>query len=192
MYFCMMENSIKFHVGDKVALLNDNLEGIISQINNEEIIIETSDGFDISCTADEIVKTGNLHSLLNKTDDMAFLMEKSIEKKKKNFQKKSGTKNRIPPMEVDLHIQQLVNSTKGLSNYDMLNIQLEMAEHKLEFAIKNKIQRIVFIHGIGEGVLKTELEYLFKKYPVDFYEGDVLKYGQGATEVYIFQNEKNN
>ena len=169
MYFCMMENSIKFHVGDKVALLNDNLEGIISQINNEEIIIETSDGFDISCTADEIVKTGNLHSLLNRTDDTAFLMEKSIEKKKKNLQKKSGTKNRIPPMEVDLHIHQLVDSTRGMDNYDILTIQMEHAKHKLNFAIKNRIPRVVFIHGVGEGVLKSELEFMFKNYHVDFY-----------------------
>ncbi len=191
MYFCRMEKSTKFQIGDKVALLNDNLEGIISQINEQEIIIVTTDGFDYTCTTDEIVKTGNLHSLLNRTDDTEFLMEKSIEKRKNNVQKKSSRKNRIPPMEVDLHIHQLTNSTKGLSNYDMLNMQLETATHKLDFAMKNRIQRIVFIHGIGEGVLKTELEYLFKKYPVDFYEGDVLKYGQGATEVYFYQNEKN-
>jgi len=187
-----METDKKFHVGDKVALLNDNLEGIISEINNEEIVIVTTDGFDFSCSADEIVKTGNLHSLLNKVDDREFLMEKSIEKKRNIIQRKSSRKNRIPPMEVDLHIHQLINSVKGLSNYDMLNIQLETAKHKIEFAFKNKIQRIVFIHGIGEGVLKAELEYLLKKYPVDFYEADILKYGQGATEVYIFQNEKNN
>ena len=123
-------------------------------------------------------------------DDSEFLMEKSIEKKKNHIPRKSSKKNRVPPMEVDLHIHQLINSAKGLSNYDMLNIQLETAKHKLEFAFKNKIQRIVFIHGIGEGVLKAELEYLLKKYPVDFYEADILRYGQGATEVYIFQNEK--
>jgi hypothetical protein len=186
-----MKNTTKFQVGDKVALLNDNLEGIISNIHKDEIVMVTSDGFDISCTSDEIVKTGNLVSLLNRTDDTEFLLEKSIEKRKNTIQQKSSRKNRIPPMEVDLHIQQLITTSKGLSNYDMLNIQMETAKHKLEFAIKNKIQRIVFIHGVGEGVLKTELEYLFKKYPVDFYEGDVLKYGQGATEVYIFQNENN-
>ena len=48
---------------------------------------------------------------------------------------------------------------------------------------------IVFIHGVGEGVLKEELGYLFRKYDnVKFYDADYQKYGLGATEVYIFQN----
>jgi len=183
-----MNTNKVFQIGDKVAMINDNLNGIISQINGQDIIITTTDGFDFSCTIDEVVKTGNLNSLIDRMDDSEFLKEKAIEKRKNNFQFKSNRKNRIPPMEVDLHINQLVNTSKGLSNFDMLNLQVQTAKHKLEFAIKNKIQRIVFIHGVGEGVLKIELEYLFNKYPVDFYEGDVLKYGQGATEVYIRQN----
>jgi dsDNA-specific endonuclease/ATPase MutS2 len=49
---------------------------------------------------------------------------------------------------------------------------------------------VIFIHGIGEGVLKRELQYLLKKYPVDFYDASYQKYGLGATEVYIYQNPK--
>lgn len=70
----------------------------------------------------------------------------------------------------------------------MLNIQLETAKRKLEFAIKKRISKIVFIHGVGEGVLKSELVRLFKNYPVKFYDASYKKYGLGATEVYIFQN----
>lgn len=190
MYFCSMDKKTSFQIGDKVAMINDTIKGIISQIDQQEIVITTSDGFDFSCTMNEVVKTGNLNNLLNRIDDSEFLKQKQTEKRKSFVTQKSSRKNKIPPMEVDLHIHQLVNNVKGLSNFDMLNMQLETAKHKLEFAFKNKIQRIVFIHGIGEGVLKAELEYLFKKYPVDFYEADVLKYGQGATEVYVFQNEK--
>ena len=94
-------------------------------------------------------------------------------------------------MEVDLHINQLIDSTRGMDNFDILTIQLDTAKHKLEFAIRNRIRRVVFIHGVGEGVLKTELEYLFNKYHVDFYDAPYQKYGLGATEVYIFQNKNN-
>ena len=52
-------------------------------------------------------------------------------------------------MEVDLHINQLVKSTRGMQNHEMLNLQLETAKRRLEFAIQNRIQRIVFIHGVG-------------------------------------------
>ena len=92
-------------------------------------------------------------------------------------------------MEVDLHIHQLTNSNRGMSNHDILNIQMETAKRQLEFAIRKRIQKVVFIHGVGEGVLKEELKYLFGRYDnVKYYDADYQKYGLGATEVYIFQN----
>ena len=70
-------------------------------------------------------------------------------------------------MEVDLHIHQLVKSTKGMQNHDILNLQLDTAKNRLEFALSKRIQRIVFIHGVGSGVLKLELEYLLKRYDLN-------------------------
>ena len=73
----------------------------------------------------------------------------------------------------------------------MLTIQLDAAKRQLDFAISKRIQKVVFIHGVGEGVLRTELEFLFNRYDnVKFYDADYQKYGRGATEVYIFQNAK--
>jgi dsDNA-specific endonuclease/ATPase MutS2 len=72
----------------------------------------------------------------------------------------------------------------------MLNIQLDTAKNQLEFAIKKRIQKIVFIHGVGEGVLRTELETMLGRYDnLKFYDADYRQYGVGATEVYIFQNK---
>ena len=49
----------------------------------------------------------------------------------------------------------------------------------------------MFIHGVGEGVLRTELEFLLGRYPnVAFYDAEYAKYGVGATEVYIYQKAK--
>ena len=88
-----------------------------------------------------------------------------------------------------MHINQLVPSTRGMSNYDMLNIQIETAKRQLDFAMQKRIQKIVFIHGVGEGVLKEELYSLFRRYEnVNYYDADYQKYGLGATEVYIYQN----
>ena len=76
-----------------------------------------------------------------------------------------------------------------MSNHDMLTLQLDTAKRQLDFAIRKRIQKVVFIHGVGEGVLKLELEYLFSRYDnVKFYDADYQKYGLGATEVYIYQN----
>ena len=66
---------------------------------------------------------------------------------------------------------------------------MDGAKHKLEFAIRKKIQRIVFIHGIGEGVLRAELEFLIGRYEdLKCYDADYQKYGRGALEVYIPQS----
>ena len=82
-------------------------------------------------------------------------------------------------MEVDLHIHHLVKSERGMSSHDKKMLQLDTAKHKLEFAMKKNIPKIVFIHGVGEGTLKIELEYLFGRYDnVKFYEADYKKYGQ--------------
>jgi len=70
----------------------------------------------------------------------------------------------------------------------MLNLQLETAKRQLHFAKNKRIQRIVFIHGVGEGVLKEELYYLLRREEnIDFYDADYQKYGVGATEVYLYQ-----
>ena len=92
-------------------------------------------------------------------------------------------------MEVDLHIDQLVPSTRGMTNYDMLNIQLETAKRQLDFAIRKKIRRVVFIHGVGAGVLKEELGFMLRRYSdIQYYDADYQKYGLGATEAYIPQS----
>jgi dsDNA-specific endonuclease/ATPase MutS2 len=70
----------------------------------------------------------------------------------------------------------------------MLNLQIDTAKRKLEYAIQKRISKVVFIHGVGEGVLKSELQFLLQKYPVKYYDASYQKYGLGATEVYIFQN----
>jgi hypothetical protein len=50
---------------------------------------------------------------------------------------------------------------------------------------------MVFIHGVGAGVLKSELEFMFNRYEgLKFYEADYQKYGQGAMEVYLFQKKQ--
>ena len=94
-------------------------------------------------------------------------------------------------LEVDLHIEKLVPNKRGLSNYDILNIQMETAKRQLNFAMQNRMPKVVFIHGVGEGVLKAELDFLLGRYDnVTFQDANFQKYGLGATEVYFKQNTK--
>lgn len=90
-------------------------------------------------------------------------------------------------IEVDLHIHELIDSTAGLSSSDMLNLQIDEFRKVMDANLKNKGQKIVFIHGKGEGVLRQalmkELNYRYKGHQVQ--DASFREYGFGATQVTI-------
>ena len=177
-------------IGDKVSVLDDNISGIVKAVNGNNITITTTDDFEMDFLKKElIIVDGSLKkSDLARMDVSAIISEKENKKPGKTQRTKPKERS-LPPMEVDLHINQLVPKTRGLDNYEILTIQLDTAKRQLDFAILKRIPKIVFIHGVGEGVLRTELEYLFNRYEnLKFYDADYKKYGRGATEVYIYQN----
>jgi hypothetical protein len=90
-------------------------------------------------------------------------------------------------VEVDLHIHELLEDTRGLTNHEMLEIQLGKFRNELESAIGNGTRRIVFIHGIGNGTLKQELrKELTTKYKKYYFQDASFKeYGYGATMVIL-------
>ena len=179
-----------FEIGKQVAVLDDTLKGIIVSIENQIIDIQDSDGMIYQYSQNELVIIDEDQYQLSKYSDInnSLLNDKIQDqiKKPSSFKK---DKNEVI-LEVDLHINQLIKSTKGMDNFDMLSLQLDTAKIKIEYAISKRISKIVFIHGVGEGVLKSELHYLFGRYPVRFYDASYKKYGLGATEVYIYQNPK--
>lgn len=177
-----------FKIGDFVAVLDDTLKGIVTAISNDFVSIEDSEGMLYRYRPSELVIIKDSQFQLSKYSDIhsPFLKEKMKETKPKKNAFKKTTSEVI--LEVDLHINKLKKTTKGMDNYDILSLQLDAARLKLEFAIRKRISKIVFIHGVGEGVLKSELTYLLNKYPVKYYDASYQKYGLGATEVYIYQN----
>ena len=90
-------------------------------------------------------------------------------------------------LEVDLHIEKLVKNTRGLSNTEMVEIQLRTVKQVLFENRSKKGLKIVFIHGVGKGVLKTEILKLFsKQFPtIKILDANMAKYGVGALEVVI-------
>jgi dsDNA-specific endonuclease/ATPase MutS2 len=183
---------IKMKKGDRVSVLDDAISGVVTAVSGDSVSVMTTDGFEMDFQKNElVVMDGSLSKKeLSKMDVSAILSEKAQKKPGKSKRVKPKERN-LPPMEVDLHINQLVQKTRGLEKHQMLAIQLDTAKRQLEFAISKRIQKIVFIHGVGEGVLRMELEYLFNRYDnLKFYDADYQKYGRGATEVYIFQNGK--
>lgn len=93
--------------------------------------------------------------------------------------------------EVDLHIEELVDSTKGMDNHDMLSVQMDYFKKCLQKAIELDLDKIIFIHGVGQGVLKHNIEEELDKYAfLHYFPASMQKYGVGATEVLIGKNRK--
>ena len=90
-------------------------------------------------------------------------------------------------LEIDLHIHELLDNTTGLSNKDMLDCQLKEFRRVMDENLKNKGQKIVFIHGKGEGVLRSELlKELKRAYKgCTYQDASFREYGFGATMVTI-------
>ncbi|MBT9190133.1 Smr/MutS family protein [Zobellia russellii] len=177
-----------FQIGDKVETIDDVISGKVTKVSGGSITIETNDGFELDFEANELVKVDTGDIRVSNFEINQVKAQKELPKKRKPQGLKPKERN-APKMEVDLHIHQLTRSSKGMSNHEMLNLQLDTARRQLEFAMRKRIQKVVFIHGVGEGVLKEELYYLFRRYDnVKYYDADYQKYGLGATEIYIYQN----
>lgn len=90
-------------------------------------------------------------------------------------------------LEVDLHASALLETTAGMDNTAILKYQMEKFNEAIKTVIRKKGQRIVFIHGKGDGVLrKAILTELKTKYPTCRWQDASFKeYGYGATMVTV-------
>jgi hypothetical protein len=90
-------------------------------------------------------------------------------------------------VEVDLHATALLDSTRGLTNVDILTVQIKAFHDTMRQYAKDKGRRIVFIHGKGEGVLRaTLLKELKQNYRhCTHQDASFREYGFGATMVTV-------
>lgn len=90
-------------------------------------------------------------------------------------------------LEVDLHIEELIETTAGMNAFDILNYQLDAVRRTMDENLKHKGMKIVFIHGKGDGVLRNAIaQELKRKYPRCLsQDASFQKYGFGATMVII-------
>ena len=151
-----------FSIGDQVSVLDETMNGVVVSIKNNEVTIETEEGFVMTYFVNQLIKnfkTSSLSQNIGSFNLDKIKQEKEIPKPR-SFVKEPKVKGEIPPPEFDLHIEKLVKNFRGMSNYEILTLQSETAKRHVEFAIKNRIPKIVFIHGVGEGILKSELDFL--------------------------------
>ena len=124
----------------------------------------------------------------NRVEDPKMDLSKLSNAGFKIYDLKEG-KTHLPPARsvVDLHADKLTDRALFLSGAEILDLQLSTFEKYLELATLHHLSNIIFIHGIGEGVLKQELHERLKLHNKvkSFINRYHPQYGYGATEVVL-------
>ena len=152
----------------KIGFFHEN-----EYFRQKALILKKEAEFDLKKAIDEIEP--------ETIDKIVALKEEKEPEKKTNSPRQAGLE------EIDLHIEELVESHEGLSNGEIISIQMARFEIALETALQSKTQRIVFIHGVGNGRLKHELrKKIDRSYPdLRYQDASFKEYGYGATMVYL-------
>jgi hypothetical protein len=92
--------------------------------------------------------------------------------------------NPLKEVEIDLHIEELMDQYSGMSNFEIVQVQLNAFQKALDKAINQHCRKLIVIHGVGNGRLKQEVRALLSSQTkFRFYDASYAKYGFGATEI---------
>lgn len=94
--------------------------------------------------------------------------------------------------EIDLHITELLDNTRGMSASDMLEYQMKIFKQALEKGLNDaNVKKIVFIHGKGNGTLRQRIREHLDHIKIPYQDASFARYGFGATLVFVNYNRKN-
>src|SRR5690606_26749880 len=136
---------MNFKVGDKVLVIDEAISGQVSKIVSNTIFVLTDDGFELEFQPHELLLQNHItpiksHLFSGKSVN-EVISEKEHITKHKSIKIKPKERNQ-PTMEVDLHIHHLTDRDQHMSNYEMLDLQLQTAKRQLEFAMNKRIQKM--------------------------------------------------
>jgi hypothetical protein len=94
----------------------------------------------------------------------------------------SGMRNRQGIPEFDLHMDALPLPHKGLTKSEAIDTQKQYAIQCIEEALKRRETALVFIHGVGKGVLKGTLMRIAREYELRTEDASMRDYGVGAIK----------
>jgi hypothetical protein len=120
-----------------------------------------------------------------KTDLSKLLFQKHSTSQGPKISKPHKINNPEYDMEIDLHIEELIDNYGGMSNAEIITVQLRHFQGALDKAINQRYRTLTVIHGVGNGRLKQEVRSILKSMNIRFHDGSYSKYGFGATEVVI-------
>lgn len=195
----MRANALK--IGAKVRFLNDVGQGTVTKLLGEgRVMVEDENGFEYPHAIGDLLQVEDAREealayeraipsvleILQQeiSPEHRRKMEKDFKAKYAEAQSHAGPGHE---MEVDLHVHAIVDSQAGLSPGVMLELQIAHFERMLQIGIRQRTKKLIFIHGIGQGVLRHQIWSRVEQYYPDCTcrSADPRRYGSGATEVWV-------
>ena len=164
-------------IGDKVKFLKSNDFGtIVNIISERKIQVEDSSLFLTVVNVKDIVKFDDHTDTVQAYGDVMFSKES-----KENTSAKKMSRQNLNEVKIDLHIENLSNDFLAMTNFEIVQIQLKKCEDALIKAINSNAQKLIIVHGIGEGVLKKEVHNLLSRFELRYF----VSINGGSTEVML-------
>lgn len=176
-----------FFEGQRVRFVDQTGWGKILKIEPQQILVLTNDGLELYFKPNKLVAEAGAKALRISASSPEARAKMMQDKNQQASTKKDIDKNHVP--EIDLHIENLIDNWRKMSNHEILQYQLRVFKRLLEKYMQKKVTKLIVIHGKGEGVLRSEIRTELLNYPnIEFLDGSYLTYGTGATELRIRYN----
>lgn len=172
-----------FNIGDKVQFIDGNVKGTILQLTSYKALIKDEDGFEEEVLISNLCLQANSEDYNLNNDNVLVAIERKEFLHEEKKRSKANIKRTV--LEVDLHIHLLTSSTRNMSNHDMVLLQLKTCKNAILNCDKTRYNKIVLIHGVGSGKLRTEIENELRRLKLNYQDGSFDKYGSGALEIIL-------
>ena len=160
-----------FKIGDKVRFLNEVGEGRVTVVQADgQILVEDDNGFEYAHAPSDLIPMKSravmeqayervIPSVLEiLQQEMDPVRQRKMEQDFKSKYKEARARPSGGTVEeVDLHLHAIVDSQAGLSPGVMLELQSAHFERMLQIGIRQRTKKMIFIHGIGQGVLRHQI-----------------------------------
>lgn len=164
---------MKFAIGQKVVFLHEEGGGEIVGFEKGYYFVEDEDGFKRKYREYDLAQV-----LSNE-----FIVPDEKTEQSEHHARRSKIEVSVDEWEIDLHIEELTDSHRGMTNYEIVQKQIFEFQKFLRAARSKKIRRLVVIHGVGEGVLRSEVRSILDSIPgTEYFDED---YRKGATVVIL-------
>ncbi|MBU2020054.1 MAG: hypothetical protein KJ941_10465 [Bacteroidetes bacterium] len=163
-------------IGDRVSFLSSSGGGRVLDINKNQVLVEDENGFE------------NFHDI----HDLVLRLEINIEqvelkdvtvKTVKKPQKTISKKEKDLPI-LDLHIENLTDSHRDWSNHEIVTFQLRKLDVFLNETERNRLPKVIVVHGVGSGKLKSEIQLKVRGIPgATMHDCHFMAFGKGASVI---------